>query len=63
MNTNIYTNRDIDINNGLITKIWGPALWIGEHSISFGYPLNPTDEEKLAYKKHFESLADVLPCI
>lgn len=48
--------------NGMITKIWGPGLWIGMHSISFGYPMEPTNEQKLAYKQYFQLVADVLPC-
>uniref|UniRef100_A0A6C0LSC6 thiol oxidase n=1 Tax=viral metagenome TaxID=1070528 RepID=A0A6C0LSC6_9ZZZZ len=49
-------------NNGLITKIWGSAGWILNHSITFGYPSNPTDEDKHRYKMYFISLGDVLPC-
>ena len=51
-----------NINNGLITKIWGPSLWIGLHCITFGYPINPTDEQKENYKIFFEKVGDVLPC-
>lgn len=49
-------------NNGLITKIWGPSAWQTLHSISFGYPINPSDEHKAKYKLFFELLGDVLPC-
>lgn len=49
-------------NNGLITKIWGGSGWIFNHSVTFGYPLNPTDEQKSQYKNYFTSLGDVLPC-
>ena len=49
-------------NNGLITKIWGGPAWIFNHSVTFGYPLEPTDEQKLQYKNYFMSLGDVLPC-
>lgn len=51
-----------NINNGLITKIWGPSLWIGLHCITFGYPINPTFEQKENYKIFFEKVGDVLPC-
>lgn len=53
---------DNNHNNGLITKIWGPHLWDSLHCISFGYPINPTDEDKLHYKNFFLSLGYVLPC-
>jgi len=49
-------------NNGLMTKIWGPPMWVALHSISYGYPENPTDEDKQHYKEFFMSLSYVLPC-
>ena len=45
-------------NNGLISKIWGPGLWIGLHSISFGYPINPSEEQKKNYKQFFELVGE-----
>lgn len=55
-------NHDDYKNNGLITKIWGGPGWIFNHSITFGYPLNPTLEQKEKYRNYFVSLGDVLPC-
>lgn len=49
--------------NGLITKIWGPKLWFSLHCISFGYPEQPTPEQREKYKQFFESIQYVLPCI
>jgi len=49
--------------SGLITKIWGPHMWITLHSITFGYPPNPTDEDKQDYKSFFRLVGKVLPCI
>ncbi len=49
-------------NNGLITKIWGGPGWTFNHSVTFGYPINPTESDKIKYKKYFISLGDVLPC-
>lgn len=49
-------------NNGLITKIWGPSGWEFLHSVTFGYPIEPSDEQKEKYKKFFELVGDVLPC-
>ena len=51
-----------DKNNGLITKIWGEAGWIFGHSVTFGYPISPTDDQKQEYKNYFISLGNVLPC-
>lgn len=49
-------------NNGLITKIWGGPGWTFNHSITFGYPLNPTDVQKNDFRNYFVSLGNVLPC-
>jgi hypothetical protein len=49
-------------NNGLITKIWGPPGWIFLHSITFGYPVNPTEEQKKQYYDFFVSIGNILPC-
>ena len=49
-------------NNGLITKLWGPAGWEFAHAATYGYPLEPTDEEKQWYKTFFTSFGHVLPC-
>lgn len=49
-------------NNGLITKIWGGPGWIFLHSITFGYPINPTPNQKNMYRDFFINLGNVLPC-
>lgn len=49
-------------NNGLITKIWGGPGWIFGHSVTFGYPIIPTAEQKISYKNFFTLFGDVLPC-
>jgi len=62
-NTNCGVNHDTsNQNNGLITKIWGGPAWIFCHSITFGYPIEPTDEQKQNYKNFFLDLGNVLPC-
>ena len=48
--------------NGLITKIWGPHFWETLHCVSFGYPLEPSEEQKKTYRQFFISVKDVLPC-
>jgi len=54
---------DPDANNGLITTIWGPPTWKCFHSITFGYPIKPTEEQKKDYLLYFQMLGKVLPCI
>ena len=43
-------------------EIWGPHGWKFLHYLSFGYPENPTTEEKNNYKTFFISFQHVLPC-
>jgi hypothetical protein len=49
-------------DNGLYTKIWGPPAWKSFHYFTFGYPNNPTIEDKINYKTYFEHLKFVMPC-
>lgn len=49
-------------DNGFISSVWGPALWMVLHCISLNYPLQPTKEDKYRYRKWFEGLQHVLPC-
>lgn len=46
----------------LYPKIWGGKMWESLHSITFGYPENPTKEDKYHYKRFFEEVGFVLPC-
>ena len=58
----LFTNNDYKSNDGMITYIWGPALWHFLHTISFNYPLNPSIEEKKYYYKFLKNLKNILPC-
>lgn len=58
--TNDATNPDA--NNGLITRIWGPSAWEAFHSTTFGYPINPSKEQKHDYYQYFVFMGKVLPC-
>lgn len=62
MKDKIYTKKDYNSNNGMMTTIWGPILWQFLHIMSFNYPINPTDKNKKEYKKFIESLQNILPC-
>ena len=42
--------------------IWGPHGWKFMHYISLGYPMNPSENDKLNYKNFYYSLQYVLPC-
>ena len=41
---------------------WGPGGWVFLHSITFNYPLEPTESDKYNYKLYFDSLKNILPC-
>lgn len=49
-------------SGGITPKIWGPHAWVFLHSMTFNYPIEPTDDEKNNYRVYFETLADTLPC-
>ena len=51
-----------DKNNGMQTRVWGPAGWIFLHCIAQNYPLLPTPEQKQNYLQFFKGVGNVLPC-
>ena len=59
-------NKNLD--NGLMTRIWGPSGWLFLHSITFGdpYKIDPTNPEHIAkqndYYRFFYYLGKVMPC-
>jgi hypothetical protein len=57
-----FTRKEYMSGDGMMTSIWGPAMWHALHTISFDYPVHPTNEEKKHYKEFIESLKYVLPC-
>lgn len=58
----IFTEDELNSDDGMLTTIWGPSLWHTLHTISFNYPVNPTSEQKRQYKDFIMSLRNVLPC-
>jgi len=49
-------------NNGLLPTIWGSSAWNYISSVAFGYPINPTDDDKKHYMLLIENFAHTLPC-
>ena len=43
-------------------NIWGPNLWFSLHTMTFVYPLQPKENDKIHYKTFFESLQYTIPC-
>lgn len=58
----VFTDKELNSNDGMLTTVWGPALWHTLHTMSFNYPVNPTAEQKQHYKDFMLSLRNVLPC-
>ena len=58
----IYTKDDFNSGDGMLTAVWGPAMWHFLHTMSFNYPVNPTQEDKHNYMNFVKSLVHVLPC-
>jgi hypothetical protein len=59
---NIFTDKDYNSNDGMITYIWGPPMWHVLHTISFNYPINPSDKQKKHYYKFYANIENILPC-
>ena len=57
-----YSKNDFKSKDGMLTSVWGPSLWHYLHTMSFNYPVNPTDVQKKYYKQFVMSLKYVLPC-
>ena len=46
----------------MLLKIYGNYVWQSLHYISFGYPDNPTEEDKKNYLDFFKLIGNVFPC-
>ena len=57
-----YTKKEYNSGDGMLTTVWGPAMWHYLHTMSFNYPINPTAEEKNNYRNFVLNLQHVLPC-
>ena len=58
----VYTKEDFNSGDGMLTTVWGPALWHYLHTMSFNYPVRPTRQEKKHYRDFVLQLQHVLPC-
>ena len=57
-----YSKNDYNSGDGMLTTVWGPAMWHYLHTMSFNYPVNPTSENKKHYRDFVYNLRNVLPC-
>jgi len=58
----VYNDKDFKSKDGMLTSVWGPSLWHYLHTMSFNYPVEPTETDKKYYKQFVLSLKYVLPC-
>lgn len=49
-------------DNGMMTTVWGPPLWLVLHLMTFNYPVEPTARDRRHYRRFFRLLRHVLPC-
>jgi hypothetical protein len=58
----VFSNKDYNSGDGMLTTVWGPSMWHFLHVMSFNYPINPTKEDKIHYRNFILSLQYILPC-
>jgi hypothetical protein len=58
----VYKKSDYKSGDGMLTTVWGPAMWHYLHTMSFNYPVEPTPENKKHYREFVYNLKNVLPC-
>ena len=61
-NKRVFHKKDFISGDGMLTTVWGPALWHYLHTMSFNYPIQPTTEDKKHYRDLIINLQNVLPC-
>ena len=48
----VFTKKDYNSGDGMLTSVWGPAQWHFLHMMRFNYPVNPTIKDKKNYKDY-----------
>jgi hypothetical protein len=57
-----FKKKDYFSGDGMLTTVWGPSMWHFLHTMSFNYPVAPTDDDKKHYREFMLSLQYILPC-
>jgi hypothetical protein len=52
----IFTKKEYNSGDGMLTTAWGPAIWHYLHMMSFNYPVKPTLEDKKHYREFILNL-------
>lgn len=58
----VFSDEHFKSADGMLTTVWGPGIWHFLHTMSFNYPVEPTDQDKLHYRNFILNLRHVLPC-
>lgn len=58
----VFTKKQYNSGDGMLTSVWGPSMWHYLHIMSFNYPVEPTKENKHYYKQFVKNLQYTLPC-
>lgn len=58
----IYKKTDYNSGDGMMTSVWGPSMWHVLHTMSFNFPIEPTQQEKRKYRDFVLLLEYTLPC-
>ena len=58
----VFSDKEYNSNDGMLTTIWGPGMWHYLHTMSFNYPVHPSSKDKAHYRDFVISLKHVLPC-
>ena len=58
----VFTDMEYNSGDGMLTSVWGPGMWHFLHTMSFNYPVRPTEKDKDHYYEFMMDLKNVLPC-
>jgi len=58
----MYSSKEYNSNDGMLTTVWGPGTWHFLHTMSFNYPVKPNVTQKKHYRDFILGLQHVLPC-
>lgn len=62
INKPVFSEKDYNSGDGMLTSVWGPSMWHYLHTMSFNYPFYPSCDDKRHYQSFILNLQNVLPC-
>ena len=58
----MFTQSELSSGDGMLTTVWGPAMWHFLHTMSFNYPEHPMPAQITDYGAFMHALPKILPC-